>query len=40
VALLQWFAFESPSSALGGAYSYPNPSTLTTLSLPQGANCK
>jgi hypothetical protein len=40
VALLQWFAFESPSSALGGAYSYPNPGTLTTLSLPQGANCK
>jgi hypothetical protein len=40
VALLQWFAFESPSSALGGAYSYPNPNTLTALSSLQGVNCK
>lgn len=40
VALLQWFAFESPSSALGGAYSYPNPSTLTSLSPLQAANCR
>jgi hypothetical protein len=40
VALLQWFAFESPSSALGGAYSYPNPNTLTSLSPPQSMNCK
>jgi hypothetical protein len=40
VALLQWFAFEAPSSALGGAYSYPNPSTLTSLSPPQAMNCK
>jgi hypothetical protein len=39
-ALLQWFAFESPSSALGGAYSYPNTSTLTALSAPQGVNCQ
>lgn len=31
-ALLQWFEFESPSSAIHGAYSYPNPTTLTTLS--------
>jgi hypothetical protein len=40
VALLQWFAFESPSSALGGAYSYPDPNTLTSLSPRQAANCK
>jgi hypothetical protein len=40
VALLQWFAFEAPSSALGGAYSYPNPGTLTSLSPPQAMNCK
>lgn len=39
-ALLQWFAFESPSSAIGGAYSYPNTSTLTALSAPQKVNCQ
>lgn len=39
-ALLQWFARESPSSAFGGAYSYPNPATLTALSAPQGVNCQ
>jgi hypothetical protein len=39
-ALLQWFAFESPSSAIGGAYSYPNTSTLTSLSAPQRLNCQ
>ena len=39
-ALLQWFEFESPSSALGGAYSYPNTSTLTQLSAPQNVNCQ
>jgi hypothetical protein len=38
-ALLQWFEFESPSSALGGAYSYPNAGTLPTLSAPQNAGC-
>jgi hypothetical protein len=39
-ALLQWFEFESPSSALGGAYSYPNTETLTALSPPQNFACK
>ena len=39
-ALLQWFAFQSPSTALGGAYSYPNQSVLTSLSTPQNMNCK
>ena len=39
VALLQWFEFESPSSALGGAYSYPNTRVLTSISAPQPVNC-
>ena len=39
-ALLQWFARESPSSALGGAYSYPDALTLPQLSAPQNLNCQ
>ena len=39
-ALLPWFESQSPSSALGGAYSYPNQNVLTALSPPQGANCQ
>jgi len=39
-ALLQWFQFQSPSSALNGAYSYPNEQTLTALSAPQKAGCQ
>jgi hypothetical protein len=39
-ALLQWFEFQSPSSALGGAYSYPNQNTLTALSPVEGVNCQ
>ena len=39
-AMLQWFEFQSPSTALGGAYSYPNQSVLTSLSPPQNMNCK
>jgi hypothetical protein len=39
-ALLQWFEFKSPSNALGGAYSYPNKSTLTALSPVEHANCQ
>lgn len=31
-ALLQWFEFQSPSTALHGAYSYPDETTLTSLS--------
>jgi len=38
-ALLQWFEFQSPSTALDGANSYPNESTLTTLSLLGAALC-
>lgn len=38
-ALLQWFEFESPSSAIGGAYSYPNTAVLTSLSPVERAGC-
>jgi len=33
-ALLSWFAFESPSSSHLGAYSFPDETTLTSLSPP------
>lgn len=36
-ALLQWFAFASPSSELDGAYSHPDITTLTALSARQMA---
>jgi hypothetical protein len=39
-ALLQWFEFESPSSAIHGAYSYPNESVLTSPSTLQRAGCQ
>jgi hypothetical protein len=39
VALLQWFEFQSTSSALDGAYSYPDPAALPALSAPQTVNC-
>ena len=39
-AMLQWFEFEAPSSAISEAYSYPNINTLTALSPPEGVNCK
>ena len=32
--------FQSPSTALGAAYSYPNQNVLTSLSAPQSVNCK
>ena len=38
-ALLSWFEFESPSTAIDGAYSYPNEQTLTALSAPQNPGC-
>ena len=31
-AMLPWFAFQSPSTARGGAYSFPDETTITTLS--------
>ena len=33
-ALLQWFEIGNPSNAIGGAFSYPNTSTLTTTATP------
>ena len=33
-ALFPWFAFQSPSTAHLGAYSFPDETTLTTLSPP------
>ena len=31
--------FQSPSTALHNAYSYPNETALTALSAPQPLNC-
>jgi hypothetical protein len=39
VALLPWFEFQSNSSAINNAYSYPNESALTALSAPQPLTC-
>ncbi|MGC2548793.1 MAG: hypothetical protein WA437_00970 [Candidatus Sulfotelmatobacter sp.] len=39
VALLPWFEFQSPSSAINGAYSYPGEGVLKSLSPPQPFNC-
>ena len=40
-ALFPWFAFESPSPAHLGAYSFPDEATLTSLSPgPLHAGCK
>jgi hypothetical protein len=38
--LLPWFEFESPSSAIDGAYSYPNEQTVTALSAKQNPFCQ
>jgi hypothetical protein len=39
-ALLQYFTREIPSSAIDGAFSYPNQSVLSGPSAPQHAGCK
>ena len=39
-AMLQWFEFESPSSALGGVYRYPDTTVLPHLPAPQLPGCK
>jgi hypothetical protein len=37
-ALLQWFAGQTPSTAIDGAYSYPDPVLMTpAVSLPPGS---
>ena len=38
-ALLQWFAGQTPSSAIHGAYSYPNTDVLTSAAKSQNFNC-
>jgi hypothetical protein len=38
-ALLSWFAFQTPSNAIDGAYSYPDETTLTSLSPLEAVNC-
>jgi len=39
-AMLSWFAFQSPSTARGGAYSFPDETVLPFLSPgPLGVNC-
>jgi hypothetical protein len=39
-ALLQWFASESPSSAFGGAYSFPDMTVLPTANVSQRPGCQ
>jgi hypothetical protein len=38
-ALLQWFAGQTPSTAINGAYSYPDP-VLTTPSVSRNPGCQ
>jgi len=38
-ALLPWFEFQKNSSAIDGAYSYPDETLLTSPSAPQPFNC-
>lgn len=38
-ALLPWFEFQSPSTAISGAYSYPDPSVITALSPVEKPGC-
>lgn len=33
-ALLEWFEIGNPSNAVGGAFSYPNTSALTSTATP------
>lgn len=39
-ALLPWFEFQSPSTAIAGAYSYPNENVVTSLSSNQRMKCR
>jgi hypothetical protein len=38
-ALLEWFAGQTPSSAIHHAYSYPNTAVLTSAATSQNLNC-
>jgi hypothetical protein len=37
---LPWFEFQSNSTAIDRAYSYPDETVLTSLSAPQPLNCQ
>ena len=39
VALLQWFAGQTPSSAYQRAYSYPDTTVLPTAAVSQAPGC-
>lgn len=39
VALLQWFEDQTPSTAINGAYSYPNETFLTSAAVSMQPNC-
>jgi hypothetical protein len=39
-ALLEWFAGETPSSAIHHAYSYPDTTVLTSAAVSQNPGCK
>ena len=39
-AMLQWFASQTPSSAIHGAYSYPDTGVLKTASVSLESDCK
>lgn len=39
-AILQWFAGQTPSSALQGAYSYPDTNVLTAAAVSKNPGCK
>jgi hypothetical protein len=39
-ALLQWFEGQTPSTAVDGAYSYPDETILTSAAVSQKPNCK
>jgi hypothetical protein len=39
-ALLEWFAGQTPSSAIHHAYSYPDTAVLTSAATSQNFNCK
>ena len=38
-ALLQWFAGVTPSNAIDHAYSYPDPTVLTSAAVPVLPQC-
>jgi hypothetical protein len=39
-ALLPWFEFQQPSTAIDGAYSYPDTTVLSGPPAPQNFRCQ